>query len=88
MRFWLTALLIGGAALGLYLALENIDIASAAPSHDDYSDVHWLINTPCLGWQLIESEAAPAQVLCSGIFPGDRHPHALHQSPRAGAGIC
>ena len=71
MRFWLTALLVGGAALGLVLAVENIDIASAAPCFD-YSDVHWLINTPCLGWQLIESESAPAQVVCSGVFPGDQ----------------
>ena len=71
MRFWLTALLIGGSALGLYLAVDNIDIASASP-HFDYSDVHWLINTPCLGWQLIESEDAPSQVVCNGVFPGDQ----------------
>jgi len=39
MRFWLTALLIGGAALGLVLAVENIDIASAVA---DQHSMPWM----------------------------------------------
>ena len=43
----------------------------AAPP-PQYSDAAWLIDNPCQSWHLVDTGAAQPQVICDGVFDGDR----------------
>jgi len=63
--------LIGSVVIAVLLG-EPISHVAGAALMTDYSDIHWLINSPCLGWELIDPGVSQPQVVCNGVFAGDQ----------------
>jgi hypothetical protein len=63
--------LVGTLFIAVFWGSSISNVADAAPSAN-YTDIHWLIDNPCRGWNLVDPGVSQPQVVCDGLFASDR----------------